>query len=246
MIKKIEHAIVLTAGIGKRLKPLTDHSPKCLTEVNRRPILLNTLENLSAIGVKYCTIVTGYLGEKIEATAGSRHKGVEIRYVRNDIYESTSDMYSLWLAREVMKNGTLILEGDIFFMAHTMKAALDDMGGRSFYLAGRYNGKPDEVVIQTDGEQLILSIKVLRGESALPDDHTFMSSGILVIQPDYGTAFSRWLSQWVKQNRVAVLFDDVLSAHATDLPLWVYELSSDDWVEIDTREDLLRAETIFR
>jgi len=242
----IEHAIILAAGIGTRLKPLTDHSPKCLTEVNRKPILLNSLENLSELGIRNCTVVTGYLGDKIETAAESCRGGVEIHCVKNEVYEKTNDMYSLWLARDVMERGAIILEGDIFFRAHTLKEAICHMGDRSFYCAGRYNGKPGEVLIRTDGSKRVRTIEVLRGKSGLKDENTFMSSGILVVQPDYGIAFSRWLSHWVDHNRLTVLFDDVLSEHATDLPLSVYEITSRDWVEIDDRKDLIKAETIFR
>lgn len=243
---KTAHAIILAAGIGTRLKPLTDHSPKCLTEVNGMPILINTLKNLSALGIHSCTIITGYLSEKIKAAAANCIRDVDVNCVRSDVYENTSDMYSLWLARDVLEKGAVILEGDIFFELHILKEALETMGDRSFYLAGRYNGKPDEVIIKTDGEKKVHSIEVLRGGSASQGEHIFMSSGILVVQPDYGTAFSWWLSQWVEKNRVTVLFDDVLGDHASDLPLWVYEISSQDWVEIDTSDDLSRAEAIFR
>lgn len=246
MMHKTEHAIILAAGIGTRLKPLTDHSPKCLTEVNGRSILINTLKNLSTLGIRSCTIVTGYLGEKIKSAANDCNSGVEVRCVRSDVYKKTGDMYSLWLARDVLENGAVILEGDIFFKLHILKEALETMGDRSFYLAGRYYGQPDEVIIKTNGEKKVLSIEVLRVGSVPLSEHTFMSSGILVVQPDYGTAFSWWLSQWVEKNRVIVLFDDVLGDHASDLPLWVYEISSQDWVEIDTIDDLSRAEAIFR
>jgi len=242
----IEHAIILAAGLGTRLKPVTDHLPKCLTEVNKAPILFNTLENLSELGVRHCTVVTGYLGDKIETAAGSGYKGIEIHYIINEVYEKTNDMYSLWLARDVMEKGAIIVEGDVFFRGHTLKEAIYHMGDRSYYLAGKYCGQPDEVLLKTDDENRILSIKVLRGENAPRDEHTFMSSGILVVQPDYGTAFSRWLSQWVENNRITVLFDDVLSAHATDLLLSIYEITPTEWVEIDNREDLLKAEKIFR
>ena len=242
----IEHAIILAAGLGTRLKPLTDHSPKCLTEVNKKPILLNAVDNLSRLGIRHCTVVTGYLGSKIERTIGKSCCGIEIRYVKNEIYDSTNDMYSLWLARDVMVRGAVILEGDVFFRAHVLQEAVRSMNDRSFYLAGKYRGQPDEVILKTGDTDRILSIRVLRKESAPVDRNTFLSAGILVVQPAYAAAFSSWLSEWVNSDRVTVLFDDVLSEHATDLPLSVYEITYDDWVEIDRREDLNKAETIFR
>ena len=249
MKNTITHAIILAAGLGTRLKPITDHSPKCLTEVNGKPVLLNTLENLAASGITQCTIVTGYLKDKITKTAGSSRNGVEIRYTENRAYHKTNDMYSLWLAREVLVSGAVILEGDIFFRANTLKEALRDMDDRSFYLAGRYPGKPDEVILTTDRDKNIRSIEVLRGGAFLnaceTGGNTFMSSGILTVRPEYGKSLHRWLQAEVDTGNTNVLFDDVIGMHATELPLSVYEIGDDDWVEIDTPEDLYRAETIF-
>ena len=249
MKNTIAHAIILAAGLGTRLKPISDHLPKCLTEVNGKPILVNTLENLAAIGIRHCTIVTGYLREKITAACGSSRSDVVIHYTENKVYRKTNDMYSLWLAREVLTRGAVIIEGDIFFYAHTLKEALRGMGDRSFYFAGRYTGKSDEVVLTTDRVKKIRSIEVLRGGTFLKrcetGKHAFMSSGILAVRPEYGESLCSWLSSEVEAENVQVLFDDVIGMHATELPLWVYEIGDDDWVEIDTREDLTRAETIF-
>ncbi|MBN2324881.1 MAG: phosphocholine cytidylyltransferase family protein [Spirochaetes bacterium] len=249
MKNSISHAIILAAGLGTRLKPISDHSPKCLTEVNGKPILANTLQNLAACGVTHCTIVTGYLAEKITAVCGNSKNGVRIRYTENEIYRKTNDMYSLWLAREVLEKGALILEGDIFFFENTLKAALRDMGDRSFYLAGRYTGKPDEVAITTDLDKKVRTIEVLRGGAFLKESEVatpaFMSSGMLAIRHEYGRSFSRWLSSEVEAGNTNILFDDVISMHTAELPLYVYEIGDSDWVEIDTKEDLARAETIF-
>jgi choline kinase len=249
MKNTISHAIILAAGLGTRLKPISDHSPKCLTEVNGNTILANALENLASVGITNCTIVTGYLGEKITAACGNSRNGVQIHYTENKVYRKTNDMFSLWLAREVLEKGALIIEGDIFFYAHTLKAALQDMGDRSFYFAGRYKGKPNEVVLTTDHEKKIRSIEVLRGGAFLKeceiDTYGFMSSGILAVSPEYGDSLCGWLSEEVEKENTNILFDDVICMHTAELPLWVYEIGDDDWVEIDTKEDLARAETIF-
>jgi CTP:phosphocholine cytidylyltransferase-like protein len=245
MLNKIDHAIVLAAGLGKRLKPITDHSPKCLTKVNRTPILVNALENLSAIGIPNCTIVIGYLSEKIVKTIGTSFSGVNIHYIENNIYESTNDMYSLWLARDILKKGAVIIEGDVFIRQKTLERAFSSMGDRSFYIAGKYNGKPDEVTIKTDLKRLIQSIDILWGKGKPPGNNTFMSSGILAIQAAYGKQFSEWLEKWVREKRVNFLFDDVLSKYVGSHSLWVYEIKWDEWVEIDTAEDLKRAEVLF-
>lgn len=241
-----ENAIILAAGTGSRLKPITDHAPKCLTEVNGIPILINTLHNLKTCGTKSVTIVIGYLYQAVKEAVGDSYLNMAISYVYNDIFENTNDMYSLWLARDILKKGALVLEGDIFFRAKTLKRAMDSMVKKSYYLTGKYNGTFNEVLIKTNPQFKVQSIEVLRNNSGPEGDFNFMSTGMLVIREDYGIHFSRWLTEFVKEDRVNVLFDDVLSEHVTEYPLYITEISHREWVEIDTFEDLRRAESIFK
>lgn len=125
----IENAIILAAGTGSRMKPLTDHAPKCLTEINGTPILLNALDNLAEIGIKRCVIVTGYFSEVIKDVIGTGYRGIKIEYIYNKHFDKTNDMYSLWLAREILEKGTILLEGDIFFRPETLRNTLTVMGG---------------------------------------------------------------------------------------------------------------------
>ena len=241
----IEHAVILAAGIGSRLKPITDNAPKCLTEVNGTPILSCALENLRTIGIKQCTIVTGYLSDMIKKSAGNSHRGMEIQYINNDSFAETNDMYSLWLARDILGKGAILLEGDIFFQPETLKRAVNRMKNKSCYLAGKYNGKLNEILIKTGPDRAVMSIDVMRNRGGNKDDLHFMSTGILIIQQDYSKLFSRWLTEFVDKNNVDLLFDDVLSAHVSDASLYVFEISHNEWVEIDTTEDLKRAEKMF-
>jgi choline kinase len=241
----IENAVILAAGIGSRLKPITDKAPKCLTEINGTPILSGALDNLHIAGVKCCTIVTGYLSGIIERSIGNSHRGIEIQFIKNDRFEETNDMYSLWLARGIMEKGAVILEGDIFFKSQTLKKAITVMGDNSFYVAGKYNGTYDEVLIKTGPDRVVKSIDVMRNRREEENDLHFMSTGMLIIQQDYSKLFSRWLKKFVIKNNVDVLFDDVLSAHVGDANLHVFEISQSEWVEIDTKEDIKRAEKMF-
>ena len=241
----VEHAIILAAGLGTRLKPLTDHAPKCMTEVHGTPILLNALRNLRENSIEQCTIAIGYMAPAIKSAVGSEFEGLRVSYVYNHIYENTNDMYSLWLARNVLERGALILEGDVFFRAEILRRARSVMGERSYYLAGKYRGKENEVWIETDYRLRVTSITALRNGSGPIGKHTYLSSGMLVVQPEYGRVFSRWLTEFVQNRRVNLLFDDILSEHALEAELYVFEIEDSNWVEIDTREDLSRAETTF-
>ncbi len=241
----IEDAIILAAGCGLRLKPLTDHAPKCLTEVNGVPILKNTLRNLSAAGINACTIVAGHYAHVIEDTIGNRFDNVQVFYIHNPKYRTTNDMYSLWLAHEVLECGSLVIEGDIFFSAAMLGRVLSKTVNRSCYFAGAYNGSRDEILIETDHELRITSVEVLKGRSARRGNRRYMSAGLLLIQREYGSCLSAWLHEFVQGGRVDVLFDAVIAEHIKDAPLYVSEISHDEWVEIDTVQDLERAERTF-
>jgi choline kinase len=242
----IERAVILAAGLGLRLKPLTDQAPKCLTEVNGTPILLNALHNLALLEIDTCTIVIGYLSTAIRDKVGDRYEDVRIRYVVNERYRTTNDLYSLWLARHEIERGALILEGDIFFEAETLKRAYERCGGTSCYLVGKYNGSRDEVLIETDSALRIESMKLLNGRCVEPGRNRYMSSGMLLIQPEYGRALSRWISDFVRARKTDLLFDAVIAQHTEIKPLHVCEINHEEWVEIDTLDDLARAERIFR
>jgi CTP:phosphocholine cytidylyltransferase-like protein len=242
----IDDAIILAAGSGLRLKPLTNHAPKCLTEVHGVPILENTLRNLSAAGIYTCTIVAGHFAHAIEDTIGNRFDNIQVYYTHNPKYRTTNDMYSLWLAREKLERGVLLIEGDIFFRVPMLERVLSRIGNRSCYFAGSYDGSADEILIETDHELRITSVEVLTGRRAERGSRRYMSAGLLFIQREYGKLLSAWLQAFVQEGRVDVLFDAVIAEHIGDAPLYVSEISHDEWVEIDTVQDLERAERTFR
>jgi CTP:phosphocholine cytidylyltransferase-like protein len=241
----IQNAIILAAGTGSRLKPLTDHAPKCLTEINGNPIMTNALENLQRTGVSRCTIVVGYLADVVQRGIGNKFGDIDISYILNTRFSSTNDMYSLWLARHSLESGCILLEGDIFFRAPILLHALTNNSDRSCYLAGRYNGKMDEILIYADEHNLIRSIEVLRGKQGEQMSHHYMSTGILIIQSAFGKQFSRWLTDSVRKNDVHLLFDDVLGEHVHDEKLYISEVAQNEWVEIDNIDDVAEAELTF-
>jgi choline kinase len=243
----LKRAIILAAGFGSRLKPLTDGAPKCLTVVNDTPILMNALGALASAGVGECAVVTGYMAGAVERAAGRSHSGMKVRYVRNDRYAETNDMYSLWLARDLLEKGAFVIEGDVFFKSALLRDAEESMGSKSYYFAGLYDGRQNEIRLVTSGDKRVLSIDVCRGGCSGPTGgNVFFSAGFLAVRPEVGGRFSRWLTEYVARGEVGVLFDDILAAHAGEADLFVREVSLDDWVEIDTVEDLKRAEETFR
>jgi len=104
----LNKAIILAAGVGSRLRPLTDDRPKCLLEVGGRMIIDHQVNALRRFGISDVIVVVGYCGDQIR-----QHLGDRVRYIDNERYERTNSLYSLWLAREELLPGSLILNSDV-------------------------------------------------------------------------------------------------------------------------------------
>jgi choline kinase len=109
-------ALILAAGTASRLRPLTENTPKCLLKVGDKNLLERTIGALSTNGVHDLTIVTGYLCEQIERFVSESFPGLHIKFIYNERYESTNNIYSLWLAKSSMRGDDfLLLDSDILF-----------------------------------------------------------------------------------------------------------------------------------
>ena len=111
----VSTAVLLAAGTGSRLKPLTDDAPKCLSEVNGITILQRLIQSLSEHGFTRLVIVVGYLGHRVRDFLNERNDELEIEFVTNPRYATTNNLYSLWLARLSIDEPCLLLESDVVF-----------------------------------------------------------------------------------------------------------------------------------
>lgn len=116
----VRRAVILAAGNGNRLMPLTAEVPKCLAMVNGEPILLRALRALASEGVREVVIVIGYRGEQLRRRVGSSFMDMTIRYVDAPRYATTNNICSLWDAREYLDQDVLLLEGDVVFDAQVI------------------------------------------------------------------------------------------------------------------------------
>lgn len=119
-------AIILAAGMGKRLKELTQDNTKCMVKVNGVRLIDRALSQLAKLNLKRTVIVTGYEGVKLRKHVGRKWDGMRIDYVDNPIYDKTNNIYSLALAAdELAKDDTLLLESDLIFDDAILSKVLD-------------------------------------------------------------------------------------------------------------------------
>ncbi len=107
-------AIILAAGMGKRLGELTKNNTKCMVEVNGVKLIDRVLRQLSSINITRVIIVVGFQGQALKDYLGVESNGLKIEYVDNPIYDKTNNIYSLALAKEkLQEDDTLLLESDL-------------------------------------------------------------------------------------------------------------------------------------
>ena len=113
--EQVRTALLLAAGVGARLAPLTYALPKCLVPVNGMPIVGRLLRALDHHGIDRLVIVAGYRAEMIRAYVGETFGGVAVEYIVSPLFATTNTLYSLWLARQLIDEPLLLFESDIVF-----------------------------------------------------------------------------------------------------------------------------------
>ena len=120
-------AIILAAGMGRRLKTLTEHNTKCMVEVNGVTLIERMLRQLEAVHLSRIVIVVGYQGKKLIDFVNSLNIQTPVVYVNNPIFDKTNNIYSLALVKDrLCQEDTLLLESDIIFEDSVLETILCD------------------------------------------------------------------------------------------------------------------------
>ena len=244
----VRKAIILAAGIGSRLGPFTEHTPKCLAPINGVPILTNMLAHLSDVGVEETVIVVGYLKEKIYDMIGSSFNGMKISYIESDRYATTNNIYSLWLAREHLTEDIVLLESDVFFE----RLLLDHMfanGNRNVAAVARHQSWMSGTVVSLDKEGNIQALLETRHQGPRFDySKVFKTLNIYLLRHDFlRDQFVPCLETFIFKGDVNQYYEVILHATTYSQQHPMTALLCDDikWFEIDDENDRLTAEYLF-
>ena len=142
-------AVILVAGRGTRLGPLTAEVPKCLVEVGGVPIVVNALDCLAAAGVEETVLVTGYRKETVRARLGASVGRMRLSYRSNDDYGTTNTSCSLFIGLQDIDRDVIVLEGDVFFEQPVLDGALLSPC-TDVTVVERWNASLDGSVVEVD------------------------------------------------------------------------------------------------
>lgn len=231
-------ALILAAGLGTRLAPITNDIPKSMVPVNGCPILMKQINNLHENGIEDITVISGYKGEIIESAI--REKFPEIQVIRNTDFSTTNNMYSAYLAKEKLEGEAfLMMNADVFYDSSVIKALMDDPNDNAIVTdIGRYLEESMKVS-EKDGRLVSIS-KAITQEEALGasiDVYKFSSEG--------GKAFFEKCAEYIEDKKELNMWSEVaLNEILEDIVFKACPLVG-RWVEIDNHEDLAEAERLF-
>ena len=240
-------AIILAAGMGTRLRPITNSLPKCLVPVNSKPILEHQFEALLLAGIRDVVLVVGHLAELLVNKYGSSYGGINIHYVENRRYDRTNNIFSLWLAREHLNSQVLLLEGDLVFEPELLKR-LTQTAEPDVAIVERFQPQMDGTVIQTNG--LWASRMVLKAYQGADFDYSSALKTVNiyklsqeVLQDQIVPELDSYVAQERYDQYYEAVFADLISRNA--MRLAVLSAAPNRWAEVDTWDDLQAAEQLF-
>lgn len=234
----IEKAIILSAGKGSRLHPLTDDKPKCLIEFSGKSLLEWQLDALAASGIRDVVIVTGFREDLVEAVA-ARRDGV--RTLFNPFYHVADNLGSVWMARGEFDRDTLLMNGDTLVSTTLLaKVQAAEGGAITVTVDEKDDYDADDMKVLREGTRL----KRI-GKALVPGQYNAESIGVLAFRNGGGALFIDEVERMMRTSEgtrrwYLRAIDSLAAVH----PVETVSIKGEQWQEVDFPEDLAKAEAV--
>ena len=241
-------AIILAAGMGKRLGEYTESNTKCMVPVNGTKLIDRALDQLSRLGLRRVVIVVGYEGQKLMDYVGQEYQGLKIEYVVNPIYDKTNNIYSLALAKEQMQqDDTILLESDLIFEEGMLRLLLDNPFP-NLALVSKYETWMDGTMVCIDKEQNIVNFVPKAAFNYHNVDQYYKTVNIYKFSKEFATTkYIPFLEAYSKSVGNNEYYENVLRiiSFLNSHDLKALPVGNLKWYEIDDKHDLDIAEALF-
>lgn len=241
-------ALMLAAGMGKRLGRFTSGQTKCMVQVGGQTLLAHAAEALRRAGIHKLVLVTGYAGDKLEQYARETLTDFELVFVHNPDYATTNNIYSLYLAREqFMQDDTILLESDLIYDPELIRL-LVDAPEKDMVTVAKYESWMDGTVTLLDEQGVIREFvekKDFRFDNA---ENYYKTVNIYKFSKDFAERlYIPFLHAYIRAYGMNQYYELVLKT-LTQTPgarLHAFEVGRMKWYEIDDAQDLDIANTLF-
>jgi choline kinase len=233
------NAVILVAGVARRLAPLTDSTHKALLPVGGRPILTRMLEALNAVGIRQTTLVVGHCADQVRALAGDRIGRMAVRYIHNPEYTRGS-VVSLHAARQCLREPALVMDADVLFPREFLSRLLALPAPSALLVDRGFSDTGEEVKIYTRGDRVIAL-----GKKVVPEAWDAVGEGVGFFKcgAEAGPELVRCLARVSEESHGLGEWEDALHMLVPQRHVGWADVTGLPWTEIDFVEDLRRAET---
>lgn len=230
-------AIILAAGVARRLAPLTDRTHKALLPVGDRPLLTRMLTALESVGVKQTVLVVGHCADQVREVAGRRVGRMDVRYVENPEFAKGS-VLSLYAARADLGEPALVMDADVLFPRELLRRLLAAPAPSAFLIDRGFQDTGEEVKYYTRGDRVIAL-----GKKVVPDIWEVVGEGVGFFKcgAEAGSELTRYLERVIAEGGGFNEYEDAYHLLVQHHHVGWVDVTGLPWTEIDFAEDLRRA-----
>lgn len=241
-------AIILAAGMGKRLGEFTKENTKCMVEVNGECIIDRLLSQLSKYTFERVIIVVGYQGDKLKKHIDNRYADLNIEYLENPVYDKTNNIYSLSLAKEqLQQDDTLLFESDLIIDDSILQLLVEDPRP-NLALVAKYETWMDGTMVCIDKENNIVNFITKAAFRYNEVDKYYKTINIYRFSKEFSrTKYVPFLEAYTKAIGNNEYYENVLRILTLldGCELKALPITNEKWYEIDDKQDLDIAEAMF-
>ena len=234
-------AVILSAGQGKRLLPMTADRPKCILPVKGHTMIEWQIDELAKCGVDQVNVILGYGADKVEQTLCRRYGAGRIRTIYNEAYAVSDNLVSCWTARDEMDSDFVLLNGDTLFEAAVLRRLLESESHPVTVVVSHKNQyDDDDMKVELDGRRLVRI-----GKDLLPDKVDGESIGMILFRERGPVIFRDALEKALRDpSSRKKWYLSVIDGLAQTMPVQTCSTRGLQWCEVDYPADLKLAEDV--
>ncbi len=237
-------AIILAAGVGSRIRPLTNNCPKSLLKVDGKTILEMMISHIQDCGINEVVFVLGYLQEQIKDYVKKQFPDLVVHYVINEKYAETNTGYSLMLTKDFVQGSTFIkFDADVVFDINILKNLIESKYDNCLCIDKNINLDAEEIKVIVKNEN-----KVIKASKTVnPEDAIGESIGIEKISSEAAQSLFSELELMMEDEQYHQEYYEAAYERIIEkgVPFHALDITGLRWTEIDTIEDFATAEKIF-
>ena len=230
-------AVILAAGVGKRLLAASGGKPKCLIEIGGRSLLLRLLDCLASAGVRQAVVVTGFGDELVRGALSAGLRGIDVRCVTNERFREGA-ILSLWAARAALERNVLVMDADVLCAPGMVERLVRSSHANCFLLDAAQENTGEEQMLLVRGGRVR---DIVRG-GAPGYELMGESIGFLKLSADAARLLRGLLERRVEAGDTGIEHEEVYPDLLARVEVGFERVDGMPWIEIDFPDDVVRAE----